>query len=86
MKFIFEGISYGVTKLVYNGSQQTYTDRSSDLLPYTKYEYMVTAVNTVGKVNSLWKSIMTKEAAPITVPAPTIMVSNRTSSYKLHMA
>ncbi|XP_053408878.1 usherin-like [Mercenaria mercenaria] len=66
------GISYGLTKLVYNGSQQTYTDRGTELLPYTKYEYMVTAVNTVGKVNSLWKSVMTKEAPPDTVPAPAI--------------
>lgn len=70
------GISYGVTKLVYNGSSESNTDRDSELLPYKKYQYSVTAVNNVGKVDSLWAEIDTKEAPPESVPAPNILVSN----------
>lgn len=72
------GISYGITKLVYNGSSESYTDRDSELLPFTKYEYSVTALNNVGKVNSLWAEIDTKEAPPASVPAPNILVCSIT--------
>lgn len=71
-----QGISYGVTKLVYNGSAERYTDRDSELLPFSEYEYSVAAVNTVGKVNSLWAAVNTKEAAPDSVPAPSILVGH----------
>lgn len=65
--------------MVYNGSAQAYTDKDTNLLPYSKYEYMVTAVNNVGKVNSLWKSIATKEAPPDSIPAPSIQVCKNKS-------
>ena len=78
----FSGASYGPTKLVYNGSALRYTDKDSNLLPYTDYQYSVTALNNVGKVSSLWEVVSTKEAPPDSVPAPAINVSNHTSNFK----
>ena len=71
----FTGTSYGPKKLVYNGSALEYTDKDSNLLPFTDYQYSVTALNRIGKVSSLWELVTTKEAPPDTVPAPAIEVS-----------
>jgi len=78
MTLFVAGISYGIIKLVYNGSADSYTDRDNELLPFTKYEFSVTAVNSVGKVDSLWTEIDTKEAPPENVAAPNILVCNVT--------
>ncbi|XP_052767673.1 usherin-like isoform X2 [Mya arenaria] len=78
------GISYANMRMVYNGSSRSFTDRSSDLLPFTLYEYSVMGVNGVGKVSSLWSQVTTKEAPPDTVPAPLIL-ETKPSSVKVQI-
>ena len=75
--FILTGTSFGPTKMVYNGSGMEYTDRDSNLLPFTDYQYSVTVLNHVGKVSSLWELVTTKESPPDSVPAPAIEVSTQ---------
>ena len=60
--------------LVYSGTQVSHVDDDTALRPYTRYEYMVTAVNSQGKADSEWRRIRTKEAPPENVPPPTITV------------
>ncbi|KAK3603065.1 hypothetical protein CHS0354_015758 [Potamilus streckersoni] len=67
------GVSYGPTKLVYNGSQLQYTDQSNELQPFTDYQYSVTSVNSVGKLASLWETVQTKQASPAAVLPPIVM-------------
>ena len=59
---------------MYNGSALQYTDKDSNLLPFSDYQYSVTALNNVGKVSSLWEVVTTKEGPPDSVPAPAINV------------
>ncbi|KAH3846702.1 hypothetical protein DPMN_089004 [Dreissena polymorpha] len=73
------GISYTNIKSIYNGSSRSYTDRASDLLPYTTYEYSVTAANVVGRVSSLWSRVVTKEAPPDNVLPPNIIETSPTT-------
>ncbi|XP_053315134.1 usherin [Spea bombifrons] len=56
------------SKLVYNGSSTSFKD--VNVLPFTKYEYQVWAVNSAGKTPSPWVYCQTGPAAPEGVPAP----------------
>ena len=73
--YTISGTSYGPTNLVYNGTALRYTDKDSNLLAFTDYQYSVTVRNNVGKVSSLWELVTTKEAPPDSVPAPAVNVS-----------
>ena len=46
-----------------------------DLLPYTSYEYKVTAVNSKGETVSAWAGVRTLQAAPQVIYAPTVSVT-----------
>ncbi|XP_038072643.1 usherin-like isoform X1 [Patiria miniata] len=48
----------------------TYSYLDEDLLPYTTYEYAITAHNSVGSATSEFSSAQTNEAIPIGVAAP----------------
>lgn len=63
-----ETVTEGATVLVYEGTLREFFDNSSALLPYSEYQYRVTAFNnqTEGAI-SPWASIRTKEAAPVGV-------------------
>ncbi|XP_077967518.1 usherin-like isoform X1 [Styela clava] len=56
--------------IVYNGTERSFSD--SNLTPYTKYQYKVSAHNAAGDVTSDWSSLTrTGEAIPAQMPAPT---------------
>uniref|UniRef100_A0A2C9JJ39 Usherin n=1 Tax=Biomphalaria glabrata TaxID=6526 RepID=A0A2C9JJ39_BIOGL len=71
--------SYTEPVNVFNGSSRTLTDTSSELKPYTQYQYMVIATNSVGKTGSLWASVTTKEASPQGVLPPVVNSTTSTT-------
>lgn len=75
LKYNCIGISYSDVISVYNGTRLRYTDEDQKLLPYTDYQYRVMAANRVGKTNSLWQLVKTKEGPPDHVLPPKISVS-----------
>ncbi|XP_062863133.1 usherin [Trichomycterus rosablanca] len=48
-----------------------FTDASDFLKPFTEYEYRVTARNSQGSTSSSWRSVLTPEAEPQGMDAPT---------------
>jgi len=63
-----------IGQIVYHGLALQTTDQSSSLQPYTTYQYMIIVYNTEGQTNSLWTSVLTKEAPPTGVLSPMIIV------------
>ncbi|CAH2254292.1 usherin [Pelobates cultripes] len=57
-----------------------YMSSSNDLLPYTQYEYCITAQNSKGSVKSSWSMIYTLESEPQDLEPPTAQV---TSAYSV---
>ena len=72
----------GSETIVYNGPLLEYLDEDEDLLPYTDYQYMVTAANTEGQVVSLWGKVTTSEAAPDEMSTPTVKVRKHLLHYE----
>lgn len=68
------GNQYGEVTKVFNGSRLEYFDSDPLVRPYTFYRYMVTAYNRVGSTPSLWREVFTKEAPPMGVPPPQVLV------------
>ena len=68
------GSSYGPIVNVYNGTRLRYSDYDDRVRPYTEYQYMVSAVNSVGKADGPWASVFTKEAPPSGLQPPDIKV------------
>ncbi|XP_041351149.1 usherin-like [Gigantopelta aegis] len=66
------GTIYGDTILAYNGTEFKFTDQDSRVEPFQSYRYMVTAHNSVGKADSTWTVVKTKEAAPTAVSSPLV--------------
>lgn len=64
--------SEGTEKLIYSGADLEFIDLDSELLPYTVYEYMITAYNSVGHVTSMWANQRTLPAPPLQVPQPLV--------------
>ncbi|KAK7153113.1 hypothetical protein R3I93_011118 [Phoxinus phoxinus] len=57
-----------------------FIDASDALLPFSEYEYRVTAVNSKGSVSSSWTSVRTLEAEPQGLDAPS---AHPASAYSL---
>ncbi len=57
-----------------------FIDASDSLLPFSEYEYRVTAVNSKGSASSFWTSVRTLEAEPQGMDAP---LAHPTSAYSL---
>ena len=51
-----------------------YIDNDPRLQPYTYYQYMLTAHNTVGQVSSPWAEVRTAAAPPSGFSAPLVKV------------
>ncbi|XP_003474286.2 usherin isoform X2 [Cavia porcellus] len=64
--------------LTYNGSSNSFMD--SDLLPFTKYEYQVWAVNSAGKAPSSWARCRTQPAPPEGLSAPSVHAVSSTQA------
>ncbi|KAG8443757.1 hypothetical protein GDO86_009076, partial [Hymenochirus boettgeri] len=60
-----------------------YVDSSDGLLPFTFYDYRVTAQNIKGNVQSTWSTIQTLEAAPEDIKSPYV---EATSAYSVFVA
>jgi len=56
----------------FNGSSLSFVDSGADLLPFTTYEYRVTALNSQGQVQSNWSRVQTLEATPSGLKSPSI--------------
>lgn len=72
--YVWRWIVSGAGKLIYSGLEVQYVDQSSDLQPYTAYQYSVSAFNSKGQVSSPWASVRTTQAAPTGIPAPVVLV------------
>lgn len=57
-----------------------FIDASDSLLPFSEYEYRVTAVNSKGSISSSWTSVRTLEAEPQGLDAPS---AHPASAYSL---
>ncbi|KAM9316854.1 usherin [Gastrophryne carolinensis] len=71
-----------MTLFVWSGGALEYTDISDELLPYTSYEYCVTAQNSVGTVKSPWTLVCTLEASPENMLPPS---AKATSAYSVSL-
>ena len=65
----FEGGTIPIIQFV--GPSNVFSFDSTDLLPFTSYEYQVVAVNGAGSTPSDWTGVTTLEAPPAGVVAPT---------------
>ena len=72
--FLLKVLTGGPRKLLYQGPAESFRDRDSQLLPFTEYEYLVSAFNSEGYVSSEWERVRTKEAPPFGVPPPVVKV------------
>jgi usherin len=57
---------------IVNGSVLSFTDYGSDLVPFTRYEYRITAVNSQGEVSSNWSLVRTLENTPSGLSKPSV--------------
>ena len=69
---IFPSSSDGLLINVLDGETFSFTNAGPELLPYSEYEYRVTAVNSKGEASSDWAKIRTLEAPPQVMNAPVI--------------
>ncbi|XP_071494817.1 LOW QUALITY PROTEIN: usherin-like [Diadema antillarum] len=56
------------------GAQRSYLDQSPSITPFTAFEYRVRVSNSAGSSAGPWTTVITKEAPPGGVRAPTVTV------------
>ena len=59
-------------KLIYNGTDTFYVDSDPVLVPYTRYEYRITAYNGVGSTSSFATPVRLEESQPESIPVPLV--------------